>query len=133
MRRFLTWWDLTLLAVMAGRVVLGRVGRARGEAAGSPHHQRDPLGRVGGLPQLSVARAVARRPPVILADEPTGNLDSATGAQIVDLLVEQNRSLGSTLVPVPPAPSLAAHADRAITLRDGRVTADAAAGNGSRA
>ena len=93
-----------------------------------------PVQLSGGEQQrVAVARAVARRPPVILADEPTGNLDSATGAQIVELLVEQNRSLGSTLVLVTHDPSLAAHADRTITLRDGRVTADDATGNGTRA
>ncbi len=102
-----------------------------GLAARAEHY---PVQLSGGEQQrVAVARAVARRPPVLLADEPTGNLDSATGAQIVELLVEQNRSLGSTLVLVTHDPSLAAHADRTITLRDGRVTADVAAGNGTRA
>ena len=100
-----------------------------GLAARAEHY---PVQLSGGEQQrVAVARAVARRPPVILADEPTGNLDSATGAQIVDLLVEQNRSLGSTLVLVTHDPSLAAHADRTITLRDGRVTTDAPTGNGT--
>ncbi|MET0851573.1 MAG: ABC transporter ATP-binding protein, partial [Candidatus Rokuibacteriota bacterium] len=102
-----------------------------GLAARAEHY---PVQLSGGEQQrVAVARAVTRRPPVLLADEPTGNLDSATGAQIVALLVEQNRSLGSTLVLVTHDPSLAAHADRTITLRDGRVTADDAAGNGTSA
>ena len=74
---------------------------------------------------MAVARAVARRPAVLLADEPTGNLDSTTGTQIIDLLLALNRSLGSTLVLVTHDAALAGHADRTITLRDGRVVADA--------
>jgi putative ABC transport system ATP-binding protein len=73
---------------------------------------------------VAVARAVARRPPLLLADEPTGNLDSATGKQIIDLIVGLNRALGSTLVLVTHDPALAAHADRLISLRDGRVVSD---------
>jgi predicted ABC-type transport system involved in lysophospholipase L1 biosynthesis ATPase subunit len=75
---------------------------------------------------VAVARAVARKPVLLLADEPTGNLDSATGKQIVDLLVTLNRSLGSTLVLVTHDPALAAHADRIVTLRDGRIVSDEA-------
>jgi putative ABC transport system ATP-binding protein len=78
-----------------------------------------------------VARAVARRPTLLLADEPTGNLDSATGKQIIDLLVALNRNLGSTLVLVTHDPALAALADRVITLRDGRVASDEQTNGGS--
>ena len=113
---------------------LERAALLLAEVGLAPRAEHYPVQLSGGEQQrVAVARAVARRPPVILADEPTGNLDSATGAQIVDLLVEQNRSLGSTLVLVTHDPSLAAHADRTITLRDGRVATDAAAGNGTRA
>ncbi len=73
---------------------------------------------------MAVARAVARRPSLLLADEPTGNLDSATGKQIIDLIVALNRNLGSTLVLVTHDPALAALADRVITLRDGRIVSD---------
>ncbi len=79
---------------------------------------------------MAVARAVARRPSLLLADEPTGNLDSATGKQIIDLIVALNRNLGSTLVLVTHDPALAALADRVITLRDGRIVSDEMA-NGS--
>jgi len=87
------------------------------------HHY--PVQLSGGEQQrVAVARAVARRPTLLLADEPTGNLDSATGKQIIDLLVALNRNLGSTLVLVTHDPALAALADRVITLRDGRVAGD---------
>jgi putative ABC transport system ATP-binding protein len=87
------------------------------------HHY--PVQLSGGEQQrVAVARAVARRPALLLADEPTGNLDSATGKQIIDLLVGINRRLGSTLVLVTHDAALAAHADRVVTLRDGRIVSD---------
>jgi putative ABC transport system ATP-binding protein len=87
------------------------------------HHY--PAQLSGGEQQrVAVARAVARRPDLLLADEPTGNLDSATGKQLIDLLVGLNRRLGCTLVLVTHDPELAAHADRVVTLRDGRIVSD---------
>jgi len=87
------------------------------------HHY--PVQLSGGEQQrVAVARAMARRPALLLADEPTGNLDSATGKQIIDLLVGMNRRLGSTLVLVTHDTALAAHADRVVTLRDGRIVSD---------
>ncbi len=87
------------------------------------HHY--PVQLSGGEQQrVAVARAMARRPPLLLADEPTGNLDSATGKQIIELLVGMNRRLGSTLVLVTHDTALAAHADRVVTLRDGRIVSD---------
>ncbi|HWC04403.1 MAG TPA: ABC transporter ATP-binding protein [Methylomirabilota bacterium] len=81
----------------------------------------------GEQQRVALARAVANRPGLVLADEPTGNLDSATGAQIVDLLVGLHRRQGVTLVLVTHDPALAAHADRVVELRDGRVVGDRAA------
>jgi len=76
----------------------------------------------GGQQQrVAIARAIALTPPLLLADEPTGNLDSATGAQIVDLLLGLNRERRSTLLLVTHDPALAGRAGRAIALRDGRV------------
>src|SRR5262245_20614052 len=106
------------LALERARALLDEVGL--GERG---HHY--PVQLSGGEQQrVAVARAVARRPTLLLADEPTGNLDSATGKQIIDLLVALNRTLGSTLVLVTHDPALAALADRVITLRDGRVATD---------
>jgi putative ABC transport system ATP-binding protein len=107
-------------ALPRARALLGEVGLA-------DRAEHYPVQLSGGEQQrVAVARAVARRPPVLLADEPTGNLDSATGKQIIDLILGLNRTLGSTLVLVTHDPALAAHADRLITLRDGRVVADEA-------
>jgi putative ABC transport system ATP-binding protein len=78
----------------------------------------------GEQQRVAVARAFANAPAVVLADEPTGNLDSATGAQVIALLVDRHRRHGATLVLVTHDPALAAHAERIVELRDGRVVAD---------
>jgi ABC-type lipoprotein export system ATPase subunit len=70
---------------------------------------------------VAIARALANDPPIVLADEPTGNLDSETGRQVIDLLVAVNRQRGRTLVLVTHDAELAAFADEVIALRDGRV------------
>ena len=75
----------------------------------------------GEQQRVAIARAVALTPPLLLADEPTGNLDSATGAQIVDLLLALNRDRRSTLLLVTHDAALAGRAGRRIALRDGRV------------
>ncbi len=87
------------------------------------HHY--PVQLSGGEQQrVAVARAMARRPALLLADEPTGNLDSGTGKQIIELLVGLRDTLASTLVLVTHDAALAAGADRVVTLRDGRVVSD---------
>ena len=97
--------------------------------AGRAHHY--PAQLSGGEQQrVALARAVANRPALLLADEPTGNLDSATGAQIIDLLVAWNRKRRGTLVMVTHDPALACHADRVVELRDGRVASDRLNGSG---
>jgi putative ABC transport system ATP-binding protein len=84
------------------------------------HHYPSQLS--GGEQQrVAIARALANDPPILLADEPTGNLDSATGHQIIELLLGVNRTRKTTLVLVTHDPELAAVADVAIALRDGRV------------
>ena len=84
-----------------------------------------PVQLSGGEQQrVAVARAFSCRPPILLADEPTGNLDSATGRQVIDLLLSLNRDHGSTLVLVTHDPDLASCAERIISLRDGRIESD---------
>jgi putative ABC transport system ATP-binding protein len=75
----------------------------------------------GEQQRVAIARALANDPPILLADEPTGNLDTATGSQIIDLLVAINRERARTLVLVTHDRDLAARADHTIALRDGRV------------
>lgn len=77
---------------------------------------------------MAVARAFACRPPILLADEPTGNLDSATGRQVIDLLLGLNRDHGSSLVLVTHDAALASHAERIVSLRDGRIESDKLSG-----
>lgn len=87
------------------------------------HHY--PVQLSGGEQQrVAVARAFANQPAVLLADEPTGNLDSTTGQYVIDLLIRLNRDQGSTLVLVTHDPALASHADRVVTLCDGRIVSD---------
>ena len=84
------------------------------------HHYPSQLS--GGEQQrVAIARALANNPPIVLADEPTGNLDSATGHQIIELLVAVNRDRGRTLVLVTHDAELAGLADDLIALRDGRL------------
>ncbi len=104
-----------------GRELLERVG-----LSGRGHHY--PAQLSGGEQQrVALARGFSSRPRVLFADEPTGNLDAATGATIIDLMVELNRDLGTTLVLVTHDLDLAARARRTIRLADGRVVADTAA------
>jgi putative ABC transport system ATP-binding protein len=84
-----------------------------------------PVQLSGGEQQrVALARAFMRRPPLLLADEPTGNLDSRNGAQVLDLLLKMNRDEGATLVLVTHDRELAASASRIITLKDGRLAGD---------
>jgi putative ABC transport system ATP-binding protein len=81
-----------------------------------------PVQLSGGEQQrVALARAFALRPPILLADEPTGNLDSATGRVVLDLLLALNREQGATMVLVTHEQSLADHADRRILMHDGLV------------
>ena len=100
--------------------LLGRVGLAeRG------HHY--PAQLSGGEQQrVALARAFIHQPKLLFADEPTGNLDAATGARIIELMTELNLEQGTTLVLVTHDPDLAERAHRVIRLRDGAVVEDVA-------
>ncbi|WP_170367689.1 ABC transporter ATP-binding protein [Ruegeria arenilitoris] len=103
--------------------------RAEAElAAVGLSHRRDhyPAQLSGGEQQrVALARASAPRPRILLADEPTGNLDEANGAAIVDLLFGLRDRHGATLVLVTHSHSLARSCDRIVRLRDGRITEEA--------
>ena len=89
---------------------------------GREHHQPHQLS--GGQQQrVAIARALVGGAPLILADEPTGNLDSASGAAVLKLLLELRRERRTTLVLVTHSGDIAARADRRVTLRDGRILA----------
>ncbi len=81
-----------------------------------------PAQMSGGEQQrVALARACAPRPAILLADEPTGNLDSVNGAAIIDLLFDLPAQYGATLVLVTHDPALAARCDRAVSIADGRI------------
>ena len=79
----------------------------------------------GEQQRVALARAVSLRPRLLLADEPTGNLDTTTGSQIIDLLLTLRKEFAATLVFVTHDHALTNHADRVVRLRDGRVEAPA--------
>lgn len=107
-------------ATARSREVLDRVG-----LAGRAGHFPTQLS--GGEQQrVAIARAFANRPRVLFADEPTGNLDAATGARVIELLEGLNQESGSTVVIVSHDPALAERAGRILRLNDGRVVSDTA-------
>jgi putative ABC transport system ATP-binding protein len=97
------------------RALLAEVGLAdRG------HHYPSQLS--GGEQQrVAIARALSNQPKIVLADEPTGNLDSATGRTVIDLLLAINQTRGTTVIVVTHDPDIASMADARISLRDGQV------------
>jgi putative ABC transport system ATP-binding protein len=112
---------------LAGNGQGGR-GRAREllERVGlSGRRAHYPVQLSGGEQQrVALARAFALHPPILLADEPTGNLDSATGRVVLDLMLSMNREQGATLVLVTHEETIAGCADRRIILRDGLVVSE---------
>jgi putative ABC transport system ATP-binding protein len=78
----------------------------------------------GEQQRVALARAFVIAPPIVMADEPTGNLDSVNGKLVLDLLLERNRKAGTTLVLVTHDAEVASRADRKIVLKDGLVVED---------
>lgn len=117
--------------VMLAAMILGAGDRHRRQAAaaalldtlGLGHRLRHrPAELSGGERQrVAIARALINEPEVLLADEPTGNLDRATGATILEAIAQMRRRRGQTVVMVTHDPDVARHADRVVRLEDGRV------------
>ncbi|MBM4069883.1 MAG: ABC transporter ATP-binding protein [Planctomycetes bacterium] len=86
------------------------------------HHPSQLSG--GQQQRVAIARALVNNPHVLLADEPTGNLDSKAGAEVLGIVKDLNRTLGQTVILVTHDAAIAAHADRQIIIRDGLVDSD---------
>ncbi|MGA7341342.1 MAG: ABC transporter ATP-binding protein [Terracidiphilus sp.] len=104
---------------------LAKARRLLDEVGLSERMDHYPVQLSGGEQQrVALARAFVVEPPIVMADEPTGNLDSANGRMVLDLLLERNRKAGTTLVLVTHDPEVASEADRKIVLKDGLVVED---------
>jgi len=120
--------NVELPLIYRGEPAAARHAAARGALeqvglAGWEHHTPGELS--GGQQQrVAIARAIVTRPHVLLADEPTGNLDTHTGGEIMDLIGALNREHGITVLMVTHEPDMAAHAKRVIRFVDGRVDSD---------
>jgi len=102
------------------------------DEVGLAHRIEHPVGKLSGgeRQRVAVARALVLEPALLLADEPTGNLDPKAGAHVLDLLLEINRTHGTALVVVTHSPQLAASLGRTVVLEEGRlVLGDAEASN----
>src|SRR5204863_152607 len=105
-----------------------RIERARSALAllGLAERERNTPAQLSGGQQqrVAIARALINAPSLLLADEPTGNLDTRTSHEIMDTLVSLNREQGVTIIVVTHEPDIAAYADRVVTLRDGEIGSD---------
>ncbi|MBC7228448.1 MAG: ABC transporter ATP-binding protein [Thermoflexales bacterium] len=115
---------------MMGQPVSRRERRRRAEELLERVGLRDRMNHLpnqmsgGERQRVAIARALANRPALLLADEPTGNLDSQSGAEIVALMRELNRDLGTTIIVVTHDPSVARRTDRILLMRDGRIVGE---------
>jgi putative ABC transport system ATP-binding protein len=113
---------------LTGGDVAGGTARARELLQGvglGDRMDHYPVQLSGGEQQrVALARAFMGKPPLLMADEPTGNLDSTNGSHVLELLLSLNKREGTTLVLVTHDRALAGHADRIVTLKDGLVVSD---------
>jgi putative ABC transport system ATP-binding protein len=120
----LTAWENVAVPLELGAIPdpAGAARRLLAEVGLADRADHYPVQLSGGEQQrVAIARAIALRPKLLLADEPTGNLDSATGATTIELLLRLRRERGATLVLVTHDEALTRYADRIVALRDGRV------------
>lgn len=104
---------------------IAQAQRLLGEVGLTERVNHYPVQLSGGEQQrVALARAFVVEPPIVMADEPTGNLDSVNGRMVLDLLMERRRKAGTTLVLVTHDPEIAGRADRKIVLRDGMIVED---------
>jgi putative ABC transport system ATP-binding protein len=113
---------LVPMELAGGRDIAARARQLLEEVGLTARAHHYPSQLSGGEQQrVALARALANQPKVLLADEPTGNLDTTTGQHVIDMLFDVNRSRGTTLVLVTHDRDLAARADQQILMRDGRI------------
>ena len=111
---------------------IARARRLLDEVGLSERVDHYPVQLSGGEQQrVALARAFVVDPPIVMADEPTGNLDSTNGRLVLDLLLDRNREKGTTLVLVTHDPEIAGRADRRIVLKDGRIVEDTLPSSGA--
>jgi len=120
--------NVMMPGLLQGRGFEEMQGRAESTLAdvGLAHRLTHPIGKLSGgeRQRVAVARALVMEPPLVLADEPTGNLDPATGDQVAELLLEINRSRGTALVVVTHSSRMAAALGRTVALVDGAMTTE---------
>ncbi len=111
---------------LAGMADAAARAQAELEAVGLGHRLTHYPSQLSGGEQqrVAIARAIAPRPALVFADEPTGNLDAATGHSIIDLLFARRAEMGASLIIVTHDADLAARCERVITLADGRIASD---------
>ena len=117
---------MTLPVLMDGRRVNGERLRELLNVLGLTERQKNLPNQLSGGQQqrVSIGRALMNAPSVVLADEPTGNLDSRNSQEIVELLKQSNRKYGQTLVIITHDENIALQADRVIAIEDGKIVRD---------
>ena len=120
--------NVALPMELAGRADgFDEAGKLLDEVGLADRHDHYPAQLSGGEQQrVALARALVANPPVLFADEPTGNLDQSTGQAIMDLILGLAKARGTTLVLITHDSALAARCDRTVTMRDGRLEDDRA-------